>query len=184
MASHSLRSLAPLQGLALNLISISASIPVLFPSIDFHLLLLQGFLCTITRQSKRSWKQQGFVSCIPYSFWNTEFELFLIFFLGLINLQKAVRANVDGAQLRANVDGALLVTNGAAAGKGPEAEKAVQKKVAVKTKPEAVIELSSDTEEVKKEKPINTKKTGEGSSRKKVQTMTSILTSRSKVIFG
>lgn len=91
-------------------------------------------------------------------------------------MQKAVRANVDGA---------LLVTNGAAAGKGPEAEKAAQKKVAVKTKPEAVIELSSDTEEVKKEKPINTKKTGEGSSRKKVvQTMTSILTSRSKVIFG
>lgn len=99
-------------------------------------------------------------------------------------MQKAVRDNVDGAQLRANVDGALLVTNGAAAGKGPEAEKAAQKKVAVKTKPEAVIELSSDTEEVKKEKPINTKKTGEGSSRKKVQTMTSILTSRSKVIFG
>ncbi|KAJ9683875.1 hypothetical protein PVL29_016396 [Vitis rotundifolia] len=100
------------------------------------------------------------------------------------NNKKAVRANVDGAQLRANVDGALLVTNGAAAGKGPEAEKAAQKKVAVKTKPETVIELSSDTEEVKKEKPINTKKTGEGSSRKKVQTMTSILTSRSKAACG
>lgn len=95
-------------------------------------------------------------------------------FSGLIDLQKAVCDNVDGA---------LLVTDGAAAGKAAEAAKAAQKKAAVKPKPETVIEMSPDTEEVKQEKPMNSKKTGQRSSRKKEKTMTSILTSTSTVIF-
>ena len=66
---------------------------------------------------------------------------------------------------------------------GPEAVMAAEKKATVKPNPETVIELSPDTEEVKQEKPRSMKKTGQGSSRKKEQTMTSILDSTSKVIF-
>ncbi|KAL6988075.1 hypothetical protein U1Q18_013820 [Sarracenia purpurea var. burkii] len=107
------------------------------------------------------------------------------------NLTKAVPVNVDGAPIV--VDGVA-----AAAGRGgaavPKAA-AAQKKVTVKPKPDAVIEISPDTEEKeeaqKEKKPVivdnnnNNKKTGEGSSRKKkAQTLTSILTARSKAACG
>lgn len=57
-----------------------------------------------------------------------------------------------------------------------------QKKVTVKPNPEAIIVISPDTEEeVKKEKHLNKKHAGDGSSKKKCQTFTSTLTARSKV---
>ncbi|KAJ9678108.1 hypothetical protein PVL29_022870 [Vitis rotundifolia] len=84
-----------------------------------------------------------------------------------------------------NVDGAPIITDGEAIGKAPVAAKAVaQKKVTIKPKPEQVIEIIPDSEEVKQEKPMNTKKAREGSSKKNVQTMTSILTTRSNVACG
>ena len=63
------------------------------------------------------------------------------------------------------------------------AKAAAQKKVTIKPKPEQVIEISPDSEEVKQEKPVSKKKGREGSSKKNVKTMTSILTARSKVNF-
>lgn len=66
----------------------------------------------------------------------------------------------------------------------PKAAVQQQKKLTVKLKPkpEAVIEISSDTEEAKKvEKQLNKKKANEGSSKKKGQTFSSTLTARSKV---
>lgn len=92
-------------------------------------------------------------------------------------MQKPVCVHLNGAP--------IVVDGAAAAGKGAAVAKAAQKKVTVKPKPETVIEISPDTEEdeVKKEKPVNRKKVGEVSSRKKVQTLTSVLTARSKVIF-
>ncbi|KAF8403706.1 hypothetical protein HHK36_011810 [Tetracentron sinense] len=77
------------------------------------------------------------------------------------------------------VDGGIIV-DGVAARKGVRA-KAAQKK-ATFWKPETVIEISPDTEEVtKQEKSVNRRMSRKGSSRKKVQTLTSILTARSKV---
>ena len=83
------------------------------------------------------------------------------------------------------VDGAPIITAGEGAGKAPPAAKAAaQKKVTInKPKPEQVIVISPDTEEVKQEKPVNKKKGREGSSKKKVITMTSELTATSKVNF-
>ncbi|MCL7037779.1 hypothetical protein MKW94_007406 [Papaver nudicaule] len=57
--------------------------------------------------------------------------------------------------------------------------KAVQKKVTVKPIPE-VIDISPDTEEIKKEKP----KSHHRSSKKKVHTLTSVLSARSKAACG
>lgn len=56
-----------------------------------------------------------------------------------------------------------------------------QKKVAVKPKPEDIIVISPDTEEVDSYKHLNRKKATEGCSKKKGQTFTSTLTARSKV---
>lgn len=57
-----------------------------------------------------------------------------------------------------------------------------QKKVAVKPKPEDIIVISPDTEEVDRvNKHLNRKKATEGSLKKKGQTFTSTLTARSKV---
>jgi G2/mitotic-specific cyclin-B, other len=83
------------------------------------------------------------------------------------DLQKCKPVNVDG-----DADGGIP--------KGPR--KPAQKKATVKPKPEAVIEISSDSEQVKNEKPRK-KKSGEESSRKNAPTLTSTLTARSKVNF-
>ncbi|KAJ7972086.1 Cyclin [Quillaja saponaria] len=73
-----------------------------------------------------------------------------------------------------------------AAGKKVGAVKAAQKKVAVKQKPKEVIEISPDTEveEAKQEKPVIKKKDGEAKSKKKSNTLTSVLTARSKAACG
>ncbi|KAF8395747.1 hypothetical protein HHK36_019698 [Tetracentron sinense] len=79
------------------------------------------------------------------------------------------------------VDGGLVV-DGVAARKGGVGAIAAQKKVTV-SKPETVIEVSPDTEEEsKQEKSVSRGR--KGSSRKKVQTLTSILTARSKAACG
>ncbi|GMH08108.1 hypothetical protein Nepgr_009948 [Nepenthes gracilis] len=62
------------------------------------------------------------------------------------------------------------------------AQKLAQKKVITKPKPEEVIEISPNTEEIKEERPaVNEKTSTSKSARKKLPTMTSLLTARSKV---
>ncbi|CAK9188543.1 unnamed protein product [Ilex paraguariensis] len=91
------------------------------------------------------------------------------------NNKKSVAVNLDGA----------VVVDGVKRAKGAAARKPAQKKVTVKPKPENVIEITSDSEEeVKKDKGVNKKKSGEGSSRKKAPTLTSVLTARSKAACG
>jgi hypothetical protein len=98
--------------------------------------------------------------------------------MGRSKLQKQVCVNVDGAP---------LLLDGVAAGKRAGAPKPPQKKVNVKPKPEELIDISPDIEEAdakaKQENPVNKKKDGEGSSRKKAPAFTSVLTARSKVTF-
>lgn len=87
------------------------------------------------------------------------------------------------------MDGAPPVLEAVAAAKrnGVVPKAAVQKKATVKPKkPQEVIEINSDTDEDdvvnKQEKPVvNRKKDGEGPSKKKAPTLTSVLTVRSKV---
>ncbi|KAJ9180954.1 hypothetical protein P3X46_009135 [Hevea brasiliensis] len=76
--------------------------------------------------------------------------------------------------------------NGAAAGKNGGAVKEAQKKVVVKPEPQEVIEISPDNEKEeekvkKQDKAVHKKKE---SPRKKVQTLTSALTARSKAACG
>ncbi|XP_052172334.1 G2/mitotic-specific cyclin S13-7-like [Diospyros lotus] len=91
------------------------------------------------------------------------------------------------AQILANAQGEnqklqKAVPDGAIAA----APKAAQRKVTVKPKPQTVIEISPDTEEdkVKKERPANKKKPEQGYARKKAQSLTSVLTARSKAACG
>ncbi|KAA8517913.1 hypothetical protein F0562_015399 [Nyssa sinensis] len=105
------------------------------------------------------------------------------------NNKKAVTVNVDGAIAVKKAEAQKAAQKKVTVKPKPEpvieAPKAAQKKVTVKPKPETVIEISPDTEEeVKKEKPANWKKASEGPSRKKTQTLTSILTARSKAACG
>lgn len=74
----------------------------------------------------------------------------------------------------------------AAAKKVAVLPKPAQKRVTVKPNPEAVIDISPDTEEIaiEQEKPVSRKKSSDQSSKKKVQTLTSILTARSKAACG
>lgn len=103
----------------------------------------------------------------------------------LANAQAAAAAENNKKAVCVNVDGAPIITDGEAAGKAPVVAKAAaQKKVTIKPKPEQVIEISPDSDEVKQEKPVSKKKGREGSSKKNVKTMTSILTARSKVACG
>lgn len=84
-------------------------------------------------------------------------------------MQNALPINEDGAPCGRK-----------AARKAPVAAKAAaQKKVPVKPKPQEVIEISPDAEE--KGQSLDKKKGREGS-RKNVETMTNILTARSKAI--
>ena len=103
--------------------------------------------------------------------------------MGFFEIQKNVCVNVDKAPV---LDGAAVPKRADAA------PKPVQKKPTAKPKPAEVIEISPDTEEAvevkeKKDKvPVNNNKKvteGEGSSKKKVHTLTSALTARSKVSF-
>ncbi|XP_058079434.1 G2/mitotic-specific cyclin S13-7-like [Magnolia sinica] len=94
------------------------------------------------------------------------------------------------AQLLANAQAAAAANNkksvAVVADVGVKAKggaKVAKQKVTVKPKPEKVIEISPDTEEEAK-KFENKTKLHEGSSRKKVVTLTSILTARSKVACG
>ncbi|KAI3993962.1 hypothetical protein MKX01_002975 [Papaver californicum] len=80
------------------------------------------------------------------------------------NIKKQIPAIPDGAVAK------RVVSKGVA----------VQKKVTVKAKPEMVIEISPDTEETRKEKP----KSHHRSSKKKVHSLTSVLTARSKAACG
>ncbi|KAI3993963.1 hypothetical protein MKX01_002976 [Papaver californicum] len=84
------------------------------------------------------------------------------------------------AKAQANVENnnkkSVVIADGDAVPKR-KVSKPVQKKVVVKSKPEEVIEISPDTEEVKKEKP-------QKASRRKVQTLTAVLSARSKVACG
>ncbi|CAK9152679.1 unnamed protein product [Ilex paraguariensis] len=94
----------------------------------------------------------------------------------LANAQAAAAENKKSVAL--NVGGAKGI-------KGAEARKPAQKKVTVKPKPENVNVISSDTEkENKNENTQNKKRSGEGSSRKKAPTLTSVLTARSKAACG
>ncbi|KAI7991141.1 hypothetical protein LOK49_LG12G02432 [Camellia lanceoleosa] len=100
----------------------------------------------------------------------------------LANAQAAAAAENNKKAVQVNVvDGAAAVGKGAIL-----LPKAAQRKVTVKPKPEPVTEISPEDEEVKKEeKPVIKKKAGqEGSSRKKSQTLTSVLTARSKAACG
>ncbi|KAM0953917.1 putative cyclin domain-containing protein [Dioscorea sansibarensis] len=96
-----------------------------------------------------------------------------------------------GAQLLANAQAAAAA---AAASKKPvavgvdvavakdAAKAAKQKPTSKPSKPEAVITISPDTEEVKKH--VERKSSHRNSTKKKVQTLTSVLTARSKVACG
>ncbi|XP_010271918.1 PREDICTED: G2/mitotic-specific cyclin S13-7-like [Nelumbo nucifera] len=104
----------------------------------------------------------------------------------LANAQTNARVAVENnkRQVAVVVDETIVV-DADAVGKGNPAPKVAPKRVTVKPKPQEVIEISPDTEEVTKEKPpVNQRRPREGSSRKKVQTLTSILTARSKVACG
>lgn len=83
------------------------------------------------------------------------------------------------------MDGAPPVLEGVAAAKRNEVvpkAAGVQKKANVKPKkPQEVIQINSDTDEDVVKKPVNRKKEGEGPSKKKAPTLTSVLTARSKV---
>ncbi|KAJ8770315.1 hypothetical protein K2173_014925 [Erythroxylum novogranatense] len=94
----------------------------------------------------------------------------------LANAEVAVVAENNKKQVRANVDGAEV-------GKKPVVAKANKnKKVTVKPKPEEVIEISPDS--VEQERHEKKKKEGEASTRKKAQTLSSVLTARSKAACG
>ncbi|XP_042493345.1 G2/mitotic-specific cyclin S13-7-like isoform X2 [Macadamia integrifolia] len=81
------------------------------------------------------------------------------------------------------VDGVVIIDADVAKRGG--AAKAAQKKVTVKPVPDTVIEISPDTEEESKPKKLaNRRKSREGSSGKKVKTLTATLTARSKAACG
>lgn len=83
--------------------------------------------------------------------------------------------------LAVNANG-VIVVDGAQPDKKAVARRPAQKKASIKPKPEEIIEISPDTEEVaEKEKPLNKEKAEEKSSKKKAPTLTSTLTARSKV---
>ncbi|KAJ8760550.1 hypothetical protein K2173_015217 [Erythroxylum novogranatense] len=108
----------------------------------------------------------------------------------LANAQAAAAEANNKKQVCVNVEKvSAVVPDGAAVGKKPAVEKANKaKKVNVKPNPEEIIEISPDTVETterKKEKNVDKKKdVGEASTRKKVQTLSSVLTARSKAACG
>lgn len=71
------------------------------------------------------------------------------------------------------------VVDGVQANKKAVTRKPVQKKVAIKPKPEEIIEISPDSVVV--EKPISKENGVEKSSKKRAPTLTSTLSARSKV---
>ncbi|KAJ4965236.1 hypothetical protein NE237_017085 [Protea cynaroides] len=83
------------------------------------------------------------------------------------------------------VDGVVIVDAEVVRQKGAGAAKAPRKKVTVKTVPDSIIEISPDTEEEAKPKKLaNRRKSREGTSGKKVKTLTAILSARSKAACG
>ncbi|XP_038881434.1 G2/mitotic-specific cyclin S13-7-like [Benincasa hispida] len=105
----------------------------------------------------------------------------------LANAQAAAKAENNKKQVHVNVDGAApILDGGVVAIKKAGAPKPAHKKVAIKPTSE-VIEISPDTVEkvqAKEVKCANKKKEGEGVSKKKAQTLTSVLTARSKAACG
>ncbi|KAF3442168.1 hypothetical protein FNV43_RR16084 [Rhamnella rubrinervis] len=105
----------------------------------------------------------------------------------LANAQAAAAAENNKKQVCVNMEGAAPVLDVVAAGKRNAVPKVVQKKGNAKPKQaEKIIEISPDTEEKvqKQDKPLNRKKEGEGPSKKKAPTLTSVLTARSKAACG
>ncbi|KAL2535187.1 Cyclin-B1-3 [Abeliophyllum distichum] len=98
-------------------------------------------------------------------------------------------ANAQAAAAENKKNPMAVNANIAVDGAMPKAvvKKPAQKKATTKPKPksEDVIDISSDTEEVKKEKPVvNKEKTEQQSLKKKAPTLTSTLTARSKASCG
>ncbi|XP_043690912.1 G2/mitotic-specific cyclin S13-7-like isoform X1 [Telopea speciosissima] len=84
------------------------------------------------------------------------------------------------------IDGVVVLDEPRAQG-GRAAKAAAPQKVTLKPNPDMVIEITPDTEEENKlQKSINQRKSrkGERSSKKKAQTMTAVLTARSKIACG
>ncbi|XP_074373308.1 G2/mitotic-specific cyclin S13-7-like isoform X2 [Apium graveolens] len=102
----------------------------------------------------------------------------------LANAQAAATEN-SKKQMAIPAEGVLAGKGGKEAALPLPPKPAHQKKVAVKPKPEAVIVISSsETEQVKREKPNRKKAIEASSSKKKGQTLTSTLTARSKAVCG
>ncbi|XWS65293.1 hypothetical protein CRYUN_Cryun05aG0080800 [Craigia yunnanensis] len=116
----------------------------------------------------------------------------------LANAQAASAAENNKKNVCVNVDKAPVLDGAAVPKRAAAAPKPAQKKPIAKPKPAEVIEISPDTEEAVevKEKKVKEKKDkvsvnnnkkvteGEGSSKKKVHTLTSALTARSKAACG
>lgn len=93
-------------------------------------------------------------------------------------IQKQVPVSIDGA--------APILDTGVVVVKKAGGPKPAPKKVIIKPTSE-VIDISPDTVEKVEKKEVkcaNKKKEGEGPSKKKAQTLTSVLTARSKVEFS
>ncbi|XP_022924914.1 G2/mitotic-specific cyclin S13-7-like [Cucurbita moschata] len=105
----------------------------------------------------------------------------------LANAQAAAKAENNKKLVPVSVDGAAPILNdGIVAVRKPRAPKAAPKKVVSKPKAE-VIEISPDTVEKDRGKEVkcgNKKKEGEGVSKKKAQTLTAVMTARSKAACG
>ncbi|XP_022966120.1 G2/mitotic-specific cyclin S13-7-like [Cucurbita maxima] len=105
----------------------------------------------------------------------------------LANAQAAAKAENNKKQVPVSVDGAApILDGGVVAVKKAGAPKAAPKKVVSKPKAE-VIEISPDTVEKDRGKEVkcgNKKKEGEGVSKKKAQTLTAVMTARSKAACG
>ncbi|KAL6009852.1 hypothetical protein ACLOJK_000283 [Asimina triloba] len=95
---------------------------------------------------------------------------------------KAAKAPVaDGAAVGGKAAKAAVADGAAAGGK---AARAAKQKVTIKPKPEMIIEISPETEEESEAKKPGLQNSRHRSSRKKVESLTSVLTARSKFACG
>ncbi|XAR69534.1 hypothetical protein NMG60_11001161 [Bertholletia excelsa] len=102
----------------------------------------------------------------------------------LANAQAAAAAENTKKLVPVTVnDGAAAAAKGTAVAKGVAQPQKKVNTVKPKAQPEEVIEISPDTEEAKEEREKNKNKKKEGS-RRKTQTLTSVLTARSKTACG
>ncbi|KAE8100190.1 hypothetical protein FH972_018115 [Carpinus fangiana] len=105
----------------------------------------------------------------------------------LANAQAAAAAENKKKQVCVNVDGAPLLLDELPPEKDPGHQSHLRRKLMLSQSPR-MIDISPDIEEAdakaKQENPVNKKKDGEGSSRKKAPAFTSVLTARSKAACG